>query len=180
MSVELNIYVEENCESLHFFDQTGKYDPKCNPTGWCKPNIDISEAVGAEVRIYSPKTTTAIVLDLYPSFPVKKTTGYEILPEDIGAEKFVSGIWKFEYFVTLKDGTLLTQSCYKLLKNDILCCIEGKTVDADTTNFGSDSVKKSNKMNNLFLSAEKLSCKGDIDKAQEIIDFLYVKCNCKC
>lgn len=180
MSVELKIYVEENCDSLYLFDQTGKYDSKCNKNGWCGPNIDISEVVAATFEIYLPKTDDSISIDVFPSLPSKSVYGWELLPKDIGEEEFVSGIWRFDYLVTLKDGTILMASCSKLLKKELLCCMEKKAISADVSNFESDDVMNSIKADNLFLSAEANAKHGNIKEAQEIIDYLHIKCKCKC
>lgn len=179
MSVELNISVEENCDSIYFYDRTGKYDPKCNKTGWCAPNQEISEATEAEVHIYLPKAEEPIILDFFPDFPNMENEGYEILPEDLGLEKFPSGIWRFDYFVRVSSG-LLTASCQKLFTKDLECCINKKTVEVTPDNFDSKEVKESNEINLLFESAILNSCEGEVAKAQKIVDFLSIKCKCKC
>jgi len=80
MAVELKIKVEENCDSLYLYDVTGKYDKKCNTTGWGRPNEIISNAESAEFQIYPPNSEAPIILDVYPDFPVDEMVGYEVLP----------------------------------------------------------------------------------------------------
>jgi len=179
MSVELNISVQENCDSLYFFDRTGKYDEVCNPTGWCPPNETIATDATAELQIYLPKTEVPIILSLPGDFPSMDNEGFEILPEDLELEKFVSGVWRFDYFVR-NNGVLLTASCSKLLVEDIKCCINGKKVEVDVSNFDSKEVKEFNEVYNLFKGAISASKNGKIDKADKIIDHLYKRCKCKC
>ena len=180
MSVALKISVTENCSSLWLFDRTGKYDPKCNPGGWCPPNQNIEDATRAEFHLYPPKTDQPIILDVYPSFPTMEKEGYEVLPEDIGADKFVSGMWRFDYFVWVNGEMLQGVSCQKLLVEDIKCCINGKQVDVNTDNFDSKEVKEFNEVYNLFKGAKSASKSGKVSEAQKIIDFLYKRCKCKC
>ena len=179
MSVALKISVRENCDSLYLYDRTGKYDPKCNPGGWCAPNEDVSEATAAEWHIYPPGSSDPIIIDCYPSFPNKDNTGLEVLPEDIGAEKFISGMWRFDYHVRI-NGVLHSVSCQKLLKEDVLCCLRASKIEADTSNFESKEVKESNQ-HFLLLDSAKANAKfGKTKEAQKIIDFLYLRCKCKC
>jgi hypothetical protein len=184
MAVELNIYVQENCDSLYVFDQTGKYDKKCNKTGWGSPNkYKLLDAISAEIHIYPPGSEEPIVIDVYPDFPVDNNVGYEILPEDLGLEKFKSGIWRFDYQVRVsKNGVeeLLFTSCSKFLKNDLKCCLDSKKMKVDTSNFDSPEVKKSNDICALFKSAEYNARHGKLDETEKIIEVLYVKCNCPC
>lgn len=179
MAVELKISVEENCDSLYLYDRTGKYKENCNETGWCYPNEDPSKATSAEFHIYPPGETTPIVIDVYPSLPTAKGYGYEVLPADLGMEKFESGIWRFDYHVRV-NGVLKSASCSKLLVNDVRCCLGSNKLEVSVDNFESEEVVKSNNLFNLFVSAQKNACLGKVDEAQKIIDYLYKACKCSC
>lgn len=179
MAVELKIGIEENCDSLFVFDQTGSYDLKCNKTGWGSPNQKVTDATGAVLRIYPPNTEDPIIIDVYPDFPNNSMVGYEILPEDLGMEKFVSGIWRFDYVVTTNAGDLII-ACYKQFVEDIKCCLEGKRISVDTSNFESKEVIQSNNMFALFESSKANACEGKIAESEKIMSLLYNKCNCSC
>ena len=179
MALKLKISVEENCDSLYLFDCTGKYDKKCNPTGWGRPNEILSNAESAVVKVYPPEAENPIVLDLYPDFPTENGEGYEILPEDIGSDKFKSGVWKFEYEVRV-SGVLYFVTFYKLLTKDLECCLNDKKVNVDVDNFDSKEVINSNNISALFKSAVLNACRGKIKEAEKIIKFLYIKCSCSC
>ena len=179
MAVELKISVQENCDSIYVYDQTGKYDKDCNLTGWGSPNQNISDATTAEIHVYPPGMETPIVLDLYADFPNDQNWGYEILPSDLGMEKFVSGIWRFDYQVRV-NGELLFISCHKLLVEDLKCCLEKKRIEINTENFESKEVVEVNSIFALFESAEANACQGKIDESEKIIKTLYNKCNCSC
>jgi len=182
MAVELKISVQENCDSIYVFDQTGAYDKKCNKTGWGSPNkYRVSDVVSAHILIYPPGSTEPITVDVYPDFPVENGVGYEILPEDIGLEKFQSGSWRFDYQVRVEGGdVLLYTSCTKLFTKDLECCLDSKRIEVNTENFDSPEVKKSNNTSALFDSAVYNACHGKIEEASKIIEVLYVKCNCPC
>ena len=179
MAVELKIKVRENCDSLYLFDITGKFDLKCNKTGWCAPNEEIDDVTAAEFQIYPPNTTTAIIVDVFPDLPSFDDLGFEILPVDLGMEVFKSGIWRFDYFVRI-NGVLFTVSCSKLLVEDLRCCLSKEKVPITVDNFESKEVAKSNDLNALFEAALCNSKEGLTAKAQKIIDFLYNQCNCSC
>lgn len=182
MAVELKISIEENCDSIYVNDCTGKYDKKCNETGWGHPNnwtlLDVNSA---EVHIYPPKSDAPIILDLYPDFPTDEKAGYEILPEDLGMEKFKSGAWRFDYYVRVgNDNILLITSCTDYLVEDIKCCVNGKKLDVTVENFESKEVIDSN---NLCLLLDSSICnfeEGNIKEGEKIMDYLYNKCNCSC
>ncbi len=137
MALELKISVEENCDSLYLYDRTGRYDEKCNPTGWGLPNEQLSNATSAEFKVYPPKMDQPIVFNVFPDFPDDRNHGYELLPEDINVEKFESGIWRFDYCVVV-SGKLYVVSCQKLLVKDVSCCLGEKKIDIDVDNFESD------------------------------------------
>ena len=179
MAVELRISIQENCDSLYVFDETGKYDKTCNPTGWGKIGCNITDATSAELHFYPPGEDSPIIIDVFPNFPTSDGSGYEVLPSDLGLEKFISGVWRFDYHV-VKSGETLTSSCQYLLVEDIKCCLETNRVKVNTSNFESKEVIKSNNVFALFESAEINACQGKLKEATKIMNLLYTKCNCGC
>ena len=182
MAVELKISIEENCDSIYVYECTGKYDKKCNDTGWGHPNDwTVLDATSAELHIYPPKSDDPIILDVYPDFPLDDKAGYEILPEDVGMEKFKSGIWRIDYQVVVDNGQmLLFTSCTTILKEDLACCLNGKALELTVDNFESKEVVSSNNHLALFESALDNASLGNIKETEKIIDYLYNKCNCSC
>lgn len=183
MSVQLKIRVEENKDSIYLFDMTGKHTEKCNETGWGSPNPRITTATSAKIHVYAPKETVPVILDVYPDFPNEENVGYEILPADIAQTKLMSGIWRFDYFVTIatpQGETLLSASCQMLFTKDVKCCTDKSTMEVTVDNYNDPEVVKSNSRQLLFQSALDNACLGNTKEAQKIIDHLYVKCKCKC
>lgn len=183
MSVQLKIVVEENKNDLYFFDMTGSYNEKCNKTGWGSPNWKLTNATSAKVHVYPPKQTIPVIIDLFSDFPNDKNVGYEILPADLSMQKITSGVWRFDYYVTVateQGETLLAVSCQKLLTKDVKCCIDKSTLSVNIENYESPEVMKSNSLQLLFQSAEDNACLGNVKEAQKIIDYLYTKCKCGC
>lgn len=183
MSVQPKIRVEENKDSIYLFDVTGKFSEKCNKTGWGSPNSRITSATSAKIHVYAPKQTVPVILDVYPDFPNEDNVGYEILPADIAQTKIVSGIWRFDYFVTVatSDGeTFLAASCQMLFTKDVKCCTDKSTIEVNTENYNDPEVLKSNARQLLLKSAADNACLGNRKEAQKIIDHLYTKCKCKC
>lgn len=181
MAVKLKLRVEENCDSLYIFDVTGKYNKKCNTGGWGNPNEKLCNVKSAKIVIYPPKQEAGIEIDVFPYLPNNDECGYEVLPADLGMENFQSGIWRFDFRITYgNDNTLIFSSRTNFLKYNLECCLAKKMVDADLSNYESEEVSKINNLYLLLESAEANHCKGSDIKAQEIIDTLNAKCNCKC
>ena len=178
MAVELRISVQENCDSLYVFDETGKYDKTCNKGGWCSPNTNIDDVVSAELHFYLPGTDTPIVLNVFPDLPNFDGSGYEVLPSDLGLDKFISGIWRIDFRVNTTE--LIYTSCHHMFTNDLSCCLEKNRVKPTPDNFDSKEVIKSNSTFALFEAAKENACLGKISETDKIVKSLYNKCNCSC
>lgn len=180
MSVALQITIEERCNVLWLRDITGKYDPQCNPGGWCMPNEDISQATNSEWHIYPPGSDSPIIINCFPSFPTQNKEALEVLPEDLGMEEFPSGVWRFDYYVWIDGAMIQPVSCQKLLTYSVSCCLSKKKMEVDVDNFESKEVVEYNRLCLLLESAKCNAKLGKTKEAQKIIDFLKKKCKCKC
>lgn len=183
MGLRVKIRVEENSKSVYIFDVTGKHAKPCNETGWGIPNKELKYATSAELHVYVPKSEVPLKFNLYPDFPNSDNVGYEKVPADFGMTKLISGVWRFDLLVRVFDHhgeTMCHASCQKLFKKDVACCLSEGAVKANTENFESKEVVKSNNLWNLFRAAEDAASHGRVKEAQKIIDYLYTKCNCHC
>ena len=178
--LELKIHITENCNSLYLIECTGKYDRECNVGGWGVLNGQTRNATSAYYEIYTPGSTTPLTYAISTDFPSDCKLGYELFPHNLSMEAFVSGIWKFEYFVLMDDETLHKATCSVFLTKDLECCIGGDQLNVDTSNFESEKVANVSKLFNLLESAKKNACMGNESKVMEIVDYLYAKCRCNC
>lgn len=181
--LELQISIQENCSSLYLFECTGKYDRVLNSCGWGGLNGQTRDAISAYYDIYPPGSADPIRLNLPDDFPSDCKIAYEILPHDLSMEAFVSGLWKFNYFVEMPGETenvVYTATETTLLTKDLECCIASKQLDLDINNFESNEVVEVNNLFALLESAKENACIGKVSKVEKMINYLYAKCRCNC
>lgn len=176
----LKISVEAGKDFFHVYDNTGKYDKKTNSEGWGIPNSLISDVTEAVVRVYLPNSEEYSTVDVFPSLPNTTCVGFEIIPEDISLTEFPPGVYRFDYVVTLSNGTILSQNCYYFYDSPLKCCISKKKSNTNPNDASSDLAKLVIELETLLKNAQWCSCSGKIDCAQEISDYIWAKCGCCC
>lgn len=182
MSEQIQFSAEEGKNEIYVFDQTGKYDKKCNPGGWGAPNLGLEDISKVELKVWIPESDEPIIVDVSEAFPNDSGIGFEILPEDLGLESIPSGIWKFEYSAYYHSGEddeeVFSTTCYFFFDEAISCCVEklGKSVDvSDTT---SKKAKKFSELSTLLKNAKWAACCGDRVTAQSIAKYISLQCDC--
>ena len=179
MAELLQLSVEADKGAIHVFDKTGKYQKKCNEGGWGDPNLRVTDITKAEISVFPPGASEPIsVVDVYPVFPNDSGIGFEILAQDLGLEKIISGIWKFEYRASNDDGVSLAATCYALFDAVVECCIEKRKAGLDPYDASSDANKKTVELETLLDNARWAACEGLLDQAQKIITYIDLQCKC--
>lgn len=176
----LKINVEAGKDFFHFYDLTGSYDKKKNKGGWGSPNTKVSDVKSAKVRVYLPKSETFIEVNVLPNLPNTNCIGFEIIPDDLGLDSFDPGVYRFEYITELYNGWTLAESCYIFFWQPLDCCISKKEMKTSLLDASSDLAKKVVELKILLKRAKDCACKGSMDCAQEISDYIWTNCGCCC
>jgi hypothetical protein len=176
---KINISIESTKMGFVFCDNTGSFSGD-NPNGWKPGTWSINNVTSASIKITLPYGGGEITKVVSPGLPSLNCTCIEILASDLGLTKIESGEYKFEYFITITSPTgptiiKTTKRFFHL--HDVMCCIEGKK--KKLTN-DCEKDKCVYLMDLMFESMTLAICKGDTVSAQEILDYLRYKCNCKC
>lgn len=180
-STVLKFGVEAGKDFFHLYDQTGKKGSK-NKTGWgSSPNTSLSEVKAAVVKIYPPKSVNySTEVNVYPYIPNDECIGYELVPADLGLESFDPGIWKFVFEVLLHSGITLAEECWIFYYEPLKCCIEKKKANTSLLDASSDQALKVLELEELLCKARDCACKGNVDCAQKISDYIWTNCGCCC
>lgn len=175
----IKINIEATKVGFTFCDNTGKFS-NSNPTGWKPGDWSINNVSSAQIKITNPDGTSAtlIVTDM----PSHNCVCRELLPNDFGLEEFVSGKYKIDYTISFSTSpigaTVIMTTTYMYHLGKVKCCIDNKI--NSICDYDSETTKKVYFMNLLLESASLAVCKGDETKANNILDYLNNKCNCKC
>jgi len=176
---KINISVEPTKLGFTICDKTGKFDGN-NPDGWKPGAWSINNVTSASIRITIPYTNQVVTRLVYPTIPSLNCVCLEILAKDLGLESIPAGEYKIEYLINIVSptGPTVIKSTKKVWHlYEVLCCIEGKkkklTGDCEKD-------KCVYQMDLMYESMTLALCKGDTISAQEILDYLKAKCNCKC
>lgn len=165
-----------SCGLFVITDTTGTYNVTLNPTGYGGPNADFGDTTPYTAELFAPgvltTATPTFTLNLLTNPPSPDSNGYyvyNIAPEAIGVEVFVSGWWK----VRMTNGTdvdvydVLVYNDIAKKVHDCVCSSKGKKVE-------------------LWLdleAAKRLFCCYQNAEAQKIITRLYreaLNCDCGC
>ncbi len=125
--LSFSICQANSCESMVFTETTGAYSEN-NLTGWGTPNADTDDATSAILTITDPANTN-FEFDLFaetPNWPTTdETQEFNIIPTDLNQAngKFIDGLYKFQYTVTLDDDSVITTIIYQFFYCNIECCV---------------------------------------------------------
>jgi hypothetical protein len=175
-SPTLNIDISNNNKGFIICDNTGKFS-KSNKLGWKPGSSSISLVTSPVLIIYVPGSTIPVTIDVAGSMPSLECVCMQITKEDLGLLNFTSGKYKLVYQFILNGSVIqYTEEFYHF--NQIECCIADKK--NSITNYGSDAARDIYFMSSLLDAAKLAACKGDADSADEILEYVIGKCNCKC
>lgn len=177
---KLSLGVKAEKDFMYFFDETGKYNSQNNKTGWGLPNNRIADVTIAVIRVFLPKSETYIAVNVFPSLPNTDNVGFEIIPSDIGLDSFPPGVYKFQYVITMTDSTVLIRTIYFFYYQPLECCINKKVSKLNLTDVDSVSAEKAYELQLLLENAIWALCSGQLEKSQEISDYIWSQCGCCC
>lgn len=176
---KLKIKVDARKDKIYLFDKTGSYSSS-NKDGWGLPNTLISDVQTAVARVFLPKSEEYVSINVMPSLPNTNGVGFEIIPSDLSIDSFPPGVYKIQYYITLVNGSILSQIAYLFYYSPLECCVSKKKLATDLDDVSSEKVKEVLELELLLENAIWAACSGDRNKAQEISDFIWTKCNCCC
>lgn len=181
MAVVIKPNAEADKSFIYFYDETGKYNSKCNKGGYGSPNIEVSDIDEATVEIFPPEATESegILIDVYSSLPNDAKIGFEISADYLGLQEIKSGVWKFVYRLVSTSQSFDEQvTLYKYFDEVIACCVDNMAVNVCGDDFTSEQNKRRIEMVMLLDSARWAACKGDLKSAQIIANHISLQCKC--
>jgi hypothetical protein len=177
---KLGISIKAEKDFFYIFDSTGVYNLSENEFGWGLPNNLIANVTAAIVRVFLPESETYTDVSVFRSLPNTNNIGFEIAPSDLGLDKLVPGVYKFQYIVTMSDATILIRTKRFFHYQPLECCISKKKLKTDLMDATSDLSQKVLELEVLLENAIWASCEGDMTKAQEISNYIWSQCGCCC
>ena len=176
---KLVLKVDATKDEIFVFDKTGVYSSQ-NTGGWGLPNNVISDVSTAVVRVYLPKSSTYISVNVASVLPNTTGVGFQIVPSDLSLSSFPPGIYKLQYYITMNDGTILSQIVYYFHYQSLECCISKKKKKTSLDDATSQLSLEVLELETLLENAIWAACSGDRNSAEEIADYIWTKCNCCC
>lgn len=177
---ELKISAEADKTSIFLYEETGKVS-ECG-TGWGSPNLKTTDISEAYALIKGPGMTTAVQIDLYPTFPNDTHTGFEILATDLGLSQITSGLWEIEYVAkyTPQNGDPETfyVKCIFFFDEVAKCCVIAANKSADLSDLESEATKTAMKLRILYGNAVWAAEQGQLKQAGKIIGHVNNLCDC--
>ncbi len=173
----IKLKVESGKDFFHVYDRTGLFTKK-NTSGW-GGKYKLSDVSKSTLNVYFPDKSMRL-LDVLSVLPNSECKGLEVLPADLGVGSYPPGIYRFELVVTLFNGQILSASCYIFFFEPLECCIKKKKMKTDLNDASSETAKKVLELEALLKNAKWCACKGNMDCAQKIADYIWTNCGCCC
>lgn len=182
MSLQIRQNIIIGKSSLVVYDTTCTYDSGHNENGYGGPNptVDLFTFTAAVVNIYTPGSTTPILVDVYPYLPNLNGDGLEIdMIDDLSLSSMPIGVWKSVYTITDSSGNEYTSTCYGFNTCPVDCCIDEKVNSVDPL-CNPDKFAEIAHLERMLSSAKSAFCKGQHDEAETILNYVNEQCNCCC
>ena len=181
-------------KSVSIYELTGAYMAVANEGGYGDPNPATSDVTIATVTVYLPKATVPVVINVFGTFPsIFNTVKYVITNVMLGLgedDELPDGIWQFLFSISGVFNAVPftyepTHTPYKLLDGQVHCCLDKKESEITLANkdsnckCGDTNIKSFSELRALLCAAKSAAACGQINRAQELLDYVKKRCDCK-